>query len=134
MRQIRRAYPRRTRISWIQDGLSSHWTAEIRAFAASNNIELVSTPTYASYLNRIESIFGAIDEFVCKNADYLDWDAFEHALAEHVFHRNTPAEHERRKLEAAIRRERRATRSNKAPRPAARTTTTFRVPSYEKAH
>ncbi len=32
--------------------------------------ESVPTPTYASYLNRIESTLGAIDEFVCKNADY----------------------------------------------------------------
>ena len=104
IRQIRLAYPAKVRIYWIQDGLSSHWTPEIRAFAAHNNIELVATPTYASYLNRIESTFGAIDQFVCKNADYPDWNAFEKALAEHVRHRNSPAERERRKLESANRR------------------------------
>ena len=114
LQMIRLAYPNHIRIYWIQDGLSSHWTPEIRAFAEQNNIELVPTPTYASYLNRIESTFGAIDEFVCKNADYLDWDAFEHALAEHVRHRNSPAERERRKLEAAIRRQRRAAKANNA--------------------
>jgi transposase len=108
MKMIRLAYPRRLRIYWIQDGLSSHWTPAIRAFAATNNIELVPTPTYASYLNRIEATFGAIDEFVCKNADYLDWDAFAHALADHVQHRNSPAERQRRKLEAAKRAQRRA--------------------------
>ena len=111
IRQIRLAYPKRIRIYWIQDGLSSHWTPAIRAYAEANNIELVPTPTYASYLNRIESTFGAIDEFVCKNADYLDWDAFGHALAEHVRHRNSPAERERRKLEAARRRQRRAAKN-----------------------
>jgi transposase len=111
MRMIRLAYPRRIRIYWIQDGLSSHWTPAIRAYAHAHNIELVPTPTYASYLNRIESTFGAIDEFVCKNADYLDWDAFGYALAEHVRHRNSPAERERRKLEAAKRRQRRAAKS-----------------------
>jgi transposase len=119
LRQIRLAYPRRIRIYWIQDGLSSHWTPEIRAWADANNLELVPTPTYASYLNRIESTFGAIDEFVCKNADYLDWDAFEHALAQHVRHRNSPAERERRKLEAATRRERRTANSNHVLRLAA---------------
>lgn len=108
MRQIRLAYPRRIRIYWIQDGLSSHWTPDIRIYADANNIELVPTPTYASYLNRIESTFGAIDEFVCKNADYLDWDAFGYALADHVRYRNSPAERARRKLEAAQRRQRRA--------------------------
>jgi transposase len=111
MQMIRLAYPRRVRIYWIQDGLSCHWTPAIRAYAEANNIELVPTPTYASYLNRIEATFGAIDEFVCKNADYLDWDAFGHALAEHVRHRNSPPERERRKAEAAKRRERRARRT-----------------------
>ena len=121
MRQIRLAYPSRLRLYWIQDGLSGHWTPAIRAYAEANNIELVPTPTYASYLNRIESTFGTIDEFVCKNADYLDWDAFGHALAEHVRHRNSPAERERRKIEAARRRERRAakttTSSSSPPEP-----------------
>jgi transposase len=112
MRQIRAAYPRRIRIYWIQDGLSSHWTPAIRSWAAANNVELVPTPTYASYLNRIEATFGAIDEFVCKNADYLDWDAFGHALADHVRHRNDPIERERRKLEAARRRQRRTDKIN----------------------
>jgi transposase len=111
MRQIRLAYPSQIRIYWIQDGLSSHWTPAIRAYADANNMELVPTPTYASYLNRIESTFGAIDEFVCKNADYLDWDAFGHALADHVRHRNSPAERERRKIEAAKRRQRRAAKT-----------------------
>jgi len=111
MKQIRLAYPQHICIYWIQDGLSSHWTPEIRAWAADNNMELVPTPTYASYLNRIESTFGALDEFVCKNADYLDWDAFGYALAEHVRHRNSPAERERRKIEATNRRERRAAKT-----------------------
>jgi transposase len=113
MKQVRLAYPRRIRLYWIQDGLSSHWTPEIRTFAETNNIELVPTPTYASYLNRIEATFGAIDEFVCKNTDYLDWDAFGHALAQHVQHRNSPAERARRKIEAAKRRDRRATKTDR---------------------
>lgn len=112
MRQIRLAYPRHIRLYWIQDGLSSHWTPEIRAFAETNNMELVPTPTYASYLNRIEATFGAIDEFVCKNTDYLDRDAFGHALAEHVQHRNSPTERAQRKLEAAQRRDRRAAKAH----------------------
>lgn len=113
MQTIRLAYPKRLRLYWIQDGLSCHWTPAIRAYAERNNIELVPTPTYASYLNRIEATFGAIDEFVCKNADYLDWDAFGHALADHVRHRNSPEERARRKLEAAKRRERRAAKATR---------------------
>jgi hypothetical protein len=74
-------------------------------------MELLPTPTYASFLNRIEATFGAIDEFVCKNADYLDWDAFGYALAEHVRHRDSPAERARRKIEAATRRQRRTAKT-----------------------
>ena len=88
MRQIRRCYPRRLRIYWIQDNLSANWTPDIRAFAEHNNIELVATPTYASYLNRVECHFLPISEFVVKNSDYLDWDAFNYALARHVTDRN----------------------------------------------
>ncbi|MBA3433244.1 MAG: IS630 family transposase [Actinobacteria bacterium] len=96
MRQIRLAYPPSTRIYWIQDNLSCHWTPAIRAWAEHSNVELVPTPTYASYLNRIESHFGAIGEFVVKNSDYLDWDSFGHAMAAHIRYRNQPERrHER---------------------------------------
>ena len=61
----------------------------IAGAAEANNVELVPTPTYASYLNRIESHFGAIGEFVVKNADYLDWD-FTLAMGEHISYRNDP--------------------------------------------
>ncbi len=73
------------------------------AWATDNNVELVPTPTYASHLNRIESHFGAIGEFVVKNADYLDWDSFAIAMANHISYRNDP--HRRReRLERAEKR------------------------------
>lgn len=103
MQQIRLAYPPSLTIHWIQDNLSCHWTPAIREWAADNNVELVPTPTYASYLNRIESHFGAIGEFVVKNADYLDWDAFGLAMAEHIRYRNDPD----RRLRRVAQRERR---------------------------
>jgi hypothetical protein len=49
--QIRAAIPARRRIYWIQDNLSANWTPDIRAFAAGHNMELVATPTYASYVS-----------------------------------------------------------------------------------
>jgi len=90
MRQIRLAYPPSKRLYWIQDNLSCHWTPAIRSWAEQNNVELVPTPTYASYLNRIESHFGALAEFVVKNADYLDWDSFALAFGKHISYRNHP--------------------------------------------
>jgi transposase len=99
LRQIRLAYPARRRIYWIQDNLSANWVPPIRAFAAANRIELVPTPTYASYLNPVECHFSALTEFVVANADYLDWDAFGYALAHHVCYRNS--EHRDRRIAAA---------------------------------
>jgi transposase len=90
MRQVRSCYPRRLRLYWIQDNLSANWTPEIRRFAQNSRIELVPTPTYASYLNPIECHFTPISQFVFGNADYLDWDAAAWALARHVQHRNGP--------------------------------------------
>ena len=101
MRQIRASYPARRRIYWIQDNLSANWTPEIRDYAAANKIELVATPTYASYLNPVECHFSAIGQFVVCNADYLDWDAANWALARHIQHRNGPhRDHRLRVLEA----------------------------------
>jgi len=132
MKQIRLAYPKRIRLSWIQDGLSCHWTPETRARAAANNVELVPTPTYASSLNRIENTFGAIDAFVCNNADYLDRDAFGNALADHDRHRNSPTERARRKIEAEKRRQHRtATTQLKL---AARTTKPLQQQRHERPH
>jgi transposase len=90
MAQIRGAIPARRRIYWTQDCLSANWTPDIRSFAATNKIELIPTPTYASYLNPVECHFFPIAEFVVNNADYLDWNAFAWALARHVQHRNGP--------------------------------------------
>jgi transposase len=98
MRQIRLAYPARKRIYWIQDNLSANWVPAIRAYAAANRIELVPTPTYASYLNPVECHFSALTQFVVANADYLDWDGFGWALARHITYRN--GEHRDRRLAA----------------------------------
>jgi len=86
MRTIRLVDPARQRIYRIQDNLSA--TPDIRAFADANRIELVPTPTYASYLNRIESHFRPVQEFVFNNTDYRDWDAAQRAVADYITHRN----------------------------------------------
>jgi transposase len=99
MTQIRDAIPAQRRIYWIQDNLSANWTPDIRTFAAAHKIELVPTPTYASYLNPVECHFSAITQFVVANADYLDWDAFAFALARHVTYRN--GDHRDRRLAVA---------------------------------
>jgi transposase len=89
-KQIRMRYDPRLRIYLVMDNLSTHKTAAIHEWAATSNVELVFTPTYASFLNRIECHFWAIGEFVVKNADYPDWDTLARAMADHITYRNGP--------------------------------------------
>jgi transposase len=89
-KQIRMRYDPRLRIYLVADNLSTHKTPAIREWAQKSNVELVFTPTYASFLNRIECHFWAIGEFVIKNADYPDWDTLTRAMATHITYRNGP--------------------------------------------
>ena len=89
-RTIRLVYPARHKLYWIQDNLSANWTADIRAFAAANEIELAPTPTYASYLNRIESHFRVIHEFVVNNTAYRDWTTARCGVGDYITHRAAP--------------------------------------------
>lgn len=89
-RQIRMRYDPKLRIYLIADNLSTHTTPAIYQWAAANNVELVFTPTYASFLNRIECHFWGIGEFVINNADYPDWDTLARAMADHIRYRNGP--------------------------------------------
>jgi len=89
-RQIRMRYDADLRIYLIADNLSTHKTPAIRGWAAESNVELVFTPTYASFLNRIECHFWAIGEFVIKNADYANWNTLAKAMADHITYRNGP--------------------------------------------
>lgn len=100
-RQIRMRYDPRLRIYLIADNLSTHTTPAIREWAADSNVELVFTPTYASFLNRIECHFWGIGEFVINNADYPDWDTLARAMADHIQYRNGP--HRDQRLIAAER-------------------------------
>ena len=99
--QIRIRYDRRLRLYLIADNLSTHKTPAIIEWADAANTELVFTPTYASFLNRIECHFWGIGEFVINNADYPSWDALAKAIADHIRYRNGP--HRDQRLIAAER-------------------------------
>lgn len=101
---IRMRYDPRLRLYVVMDNLSCHWTPKVRQWARDSNVELVPTPTYASYLNRIECHFWGISEFVVKNADYEGWDDLALAMARHIRYRNGP--HRNRRLAELERRRR----------------------------
>jgi transposase len=99
--QIRIRYDPRLRLYLIADNLSTHKTPAIIEWAAGANTELVFTPTYASFLNRIECHFWGVNEFVINNADYDSWDILAKAMADHIRYRNGP--HRDQRLIAAER-------------------------------
>ena len=109
LRLLRRRY-RDQRIWLIQDNLSSHWTAEVRGEADRLGITLVATPTYASWLNRIECQFGAMVKAVFAGSDYRDHAEIRSATAAWLRRRNTEA-HRDREARRAARDRRRARRA-----------------------
>jgi len=90
LKSIRRRYPAEVTVYFVMDNLSTHWTPEIRAWAAdtANNVALLATPTYASHLNRVECQFWSFVEFVIRGSDYPDWAAFERAAKAYIRRRN----------------------------------------------
>ena len=109
LRLVRSRYPGQ-RIWLIQDNLSSHWTAEVRAVAKDLGIILVPTPTYASWLNRIECHFGAMVKAVFAGSNYRNHDEIQAATAAWLRRRNRDARREQAQRRTArdARRARRA--------------------------
>jgi hypothetical protein len=89
LKRIRARYPRQTGIFVVVDNLSAHFTPQIRAWAGANRVRLVPTPTYASYLNRIECHFWAFVEFVIRGSDYTSHDQLAQATRAYLRHRNS---------------------------------------------
>jgi transposase len=88
LKRIRARYPRQTGILVVVDNLSAHFTPQIRAWAKANRVRLVPTPTYASYLNRIECHFWAYVEFVIGSSDYANHAQLAQATGSYLRHRN----------------------------------------------
>jgi transposase len=68
---------------------SSH--AEVRAWAADNQVELVFPPTYGSWLNWIESEFAALRYFALNGTDHRSHAEQNAAVSGYVRHHNKQA-------------------------------------------
>jgi transposase len=81
----RAKYPPEPRVYMIQDGLSAHWTAEIRAWAKGNRVTLVPSATNASWMNPEECHAGHLQTTAMAGSDWWSWgevdDAFKRAAA-----------------------------------------------------
>ena len=82
------ATPSGWRIYWIQDNLSANWTPDIRAFAGPTTSS--SSDADLRQLPQPRRVSLPADQRVRRqaNSDYLNWDAFNYALARHVTDRN----------------------------------------------
>ncbi|WP_239104211.1 transposase [Microbispora corallina] len=76
----------------VLDNFSPHRHAEIRAWAADNDVELVFLPTYGSWLNWIESEFAALRYFAPNGTDHRTHDEQNAAIAAYIRWRNSRAE------------------------------------------
>lgn len=89
LKSIRQRVPTRKRIYVILDNLNHHKGRDIREWAEENNVELLFTPTYASWANPIECHLGAIRQFVLKNCNYPSHRALAARLHAYLRWRNT---------------------------------------------
>ncbi|MDJ0770588.1 MAG: IS630 family transposase [Ilumatobacter sp.] len=73
----------------ILDNLNHHKNRDVRAWCDANSVELVFTPTYASWANPIEAHFGPLRQFVIANSDHADHATLADAITNYLDWRNT---------------------------------------------
>jgi transposase len=73
-RYLRSLHPPHVRIAIVLDNFSPHLSTKndqrVAEWADANNIELAYTPTYSSWLNRIEAQFTALRYFALDGTDH----------------------------------------------------------------
>ncbi len=87
--RIRARYPARVRVALVLDNFSPHKGDQVRAWAATNNVELAYTPHYASWLNRIEPQFKGLRYFCLDGTDHPNHDTQTRLILDYIAWRNT---------------------------------------------
>ena len=90
LRQLRTRFPV-GRPFIVCDNFSPHRKAEVSTWCATNDVELVFTPSNASWLNRIECEFTALRYFTLDGSDYPSHHEQEKAIASYIRWRNRHA-------------------------------------------
>jgi transposase len=83
LQQLRRRFPT-GRLHLICDNYGPHTKIEVTTWCAANDIELVFTPSNASWLNWIECEFTALRYFTLDGSDYPTHHAQETAIARYI--------------------------------------------------
>lgn len=104
LKQLRTRFPT-GRLYLVCDNFSPHGKDEVRDWCAGNEVELVFTPTNASWLNWIECEFTALRYFTLDGSDYPSHAAQEAAIAGYIRWHNRHAHPKRRfAIDSKIRR------------------------------
>ena len=83
LRQLRTRFPT-GRLFVVCDNFSPHGKTEVGDWCTAHDVELVFTPTHASWLNWIEAEFTALRYFTLDGSDYPSHTAQEAAIAGYV--------------------------------------------------
>ena len=89
---LRRRHPGE-KLYIILDNFSPHKHKKVVKWAEENNVILVYTPTYASWLNRIECHFAPLRYFVLKNAYYKSHEEMAVKIRQYIRWRNKNVSH-----------------------------------------
>jgi transposase len=89
LRQLRRRFTGKLYV--VCDNFSPHQKTEVTDWCADNDVELVFTPSNASWLNWIESEFAALRYFTLNGSDYPDHAAQESTIGGYLRWRNRRA-------------------------------------------
>ena len=82
LRQLRRRFAGKLYV--VCDNFSPHKKSEVTAWCERNDVELVFTPSNASWLNWIESEFAALRYFTLDGSDYPDHAAQENTIGGYI--------------------------------------------------
>jgi transposase len=90
LRQLRRRFPT-GRLYVVLDNFGPHNKTQVRQWCEANDVELVFTPTNASWTNWIECEFTALRYFALNGSDYPDHKTQNAAIGKYVRWRNQRA-------------------------------------------
>ena len=90
LRQMRRRFPT-GRLYVVLDNFSPHKKTQVRDWCEANDVEMVFTPTNASWTNWIECEFTALRYFALNGSDYPDHKTQDAAIGKYVRWRNKNA-------------------------------------------
>jgi transposase len=99
VKYLRSLHPAHVRIAIVLDNFSPHLSTNkdrrVGEWAAANNVELAYTPTYSSWMNRIEAQFQALRYFALDGTDHASHREQASMIRRYIIWRNRNA-HDRK--------------------------------------